>query len=115
MDVQVVIKALVLAVICFKHLEYREATSKRGNISKADLGRFNVTGLEEDKYVFKVPGLRNVAQTPPYLHDASAKELEDVVTIMSIYQLGRPLTAAETDAIVKFLRTLSGEYKGKAI
>jgi cytochrome c peroxidase len=84
-------------------------------VSKADFGRFNVTGSEADKFVFKVPSLRNVALTPPYFHDGSAKQLEDAVTIMSVYQLGRPLTISERDAIVKFLKTLSGEYKGKTL
>lgn len=89
--------------------------AQRGHITKADLGRLTVTNNEADKYVFKVPSLRNVALTPPYFHDGSAERLEDAVTIMSIYQLGRPLTASETEAIVKFLKTLSGEYKGKAL
>ena len=89
--------------------------AKRGKITKADLGRFNVTKNETDRHVFRVPSLRNVAQTPPYFHDGSAPRLEDAVTVMGIYQLGRPLTPSENDAIVKFLRTLSGEYKGKGL
>jgi cytochrome c peroxidase len=89
--------------------------AKRGNVTKADNGRFNVTNDESDRFVFKVPSLRNVALTAPYFHDGSAKRLEDAVTIMSIYQLGRPLTTAETAAIVKYLQTLTGEYKGKAL
>jgi cytochrome c peroxidase len=84
-------------------------------VSKADFGRFNVTGKETDKYVFKVPSLRNVALTAPYFHDGSAKQLEDAVMIMSFYQLGRPLSLDDRDAIVKFLKTLSGEYKGKSL
>jgi cytochrome c peroxidase len=87
----------------------------RGHTNKADLGRFNVTGDEKDKYVFKVPSLRNVALTGPYFHDGSAKTLEDAVKIMSTYQLGRSLTASDTKDIVKFLKTLTGEYKGKAL
>lgn len=47
--------------------------------------------------------------------NGSAAQLEDAVTIMTVYQLGRPLTASETEAIVKFLKSLSGEYKGKAL
>ena len=89
--------------------------AKRGHVTETDLGRFNVTNNEADKYVFKVPSLRNVALTAPYFHDGSAERLEDAVTIMSIYQLGRPLTAGETASIVQFLKTLSGEYKGKAL
>jgi cytochrome c peroxidase len=88
---------------------------KRGQVTKADLGRFNLTNNEADRYVFKVPSLRNVALTPPYFHDGSAEQLEDAVTIMSVYQLGRPLTASETEAIVKFLKTLTGEYQDKAL
>lgn len=87
----------------------------RGHVSQADLGRFNVTGDEADRYVFKVPSLRNVALTPPYFHDGSAKQLDEAVTIMSIYQLGHPLTNLERNAIVKFLKTLTGEYKGKTL
>lgn len=82
----------------------------RGNITRADLGRFNVTGQEVDRYVFKVPGLRNVARTFPYFHDGSAKTLEEAVTVMSKYQLGRKLSPDEIDLIVKFLKTLDGEY-----
>jgi cytochrome c peroxidase len=89
--------------------------AERGHVTKADLGRFNITNNEADRHVFKVPSLRNVALTPPYFHDGSAQQLEEAVTTMSIYQLGRPLTARETEAIVKFLKTLSGEYKGKAL
>lgn len=87
----------------------------RGHITRADWGRFNVTGDEADRYVFKVPSLRNVALTPPYFHDGSAKRLDEAVTVMSVYQLGHPLTTSERDAIVKFLISLSGEYKGKAL
>lgn len=89
--------------------------AKRGNVTKADYGRYNVTKNEGDKYVFKVPSLRNVALTAPYFHDGSAATLEEAVQIMSLYQLGRTLTQPETDAIVKFLKSLSGEYKGKAL
>ena len=89
--------------------------AERGQITKADLGRSNVTNNEADRYVFKVPSLRNIAVTAPYFHDGSAATLENAVAIMSRYQLGRALTPAETDMIAKFLKTLSGEYKGKAL
>ncbi len=89
--------------------------AKRGKINKSDLGRFNVTNKEADRYVFKVPSLRNVALTAPYFHDGNAPNLEEAVRVMSLYQLGRTLTPAETDVIVSFLKTLSGEYKGKAL
>ncbi len=56
--------------------------SDRGNVTKPDFGRFNVTKNEDDKFVFKVPMLRNVALTAPYFHDGTAKTLEDAVVIV---------------------------------
>jgi cytochrome c peroxidase len=87
----------------------------RGNVTKADFGRYNVTGKEEDRFTFKVPSLRNVALTGPYLHDGSAKTLERAVVVMGRYQLGRHIPPAEVDLIVKFLETLTGEYEGKPL
>ncbi|HLA94819.1 MAG TPA: cytochrome c peroxidase [Pyrinomonadaceae bacterium] len=82
----------------------------RGNITKADLGRYNVTHNDLDRHVFKVPGLRNVSRTFPYFHDGSALTLENAVGVMSKYQLGRQLSPQEVDSIVLFLKTLDGEY-----
>jgi cytochrome c peroxidase len=87
----------------------------RGHITEVDLGRFNITKLEQDRYFFKVPSLRNVAVTPPYLHDGSAATLEDAVQVMARYQLGKKLKVAEVAKIVAFLRTLTGEYSGKPL
>lgn len=87
----------------------------RGNITKADLGRFNVTGNEEDKFTFKVPGLRNVALTSPYFHDGSAKTLEEAVATMAKYQLDRELPPKDLEQIVVFLKSLTGEYNGKLL
>ena len=74
-----------------------------------DLGRFNVTGLDEDMYVFKVPSLRNVARTFPYLHDGSIQSLEEMVTLMGKHQLGKDLSREQVVSIVTFLHTLTGE------
>jgi cytochrome c peroxidase len=76
---------------------------------QSDLGRYNVTGRESDKYRFKVPGLRNVALTAPYLHDGSIETLEDAVRGMAHFQLGLELEEADVESIAAFLRTLSGE------
>ena len=84
----------------------------RGNVTQADYGRYNVTGDDDDLHVFKVPSLRNVELTAPYLHDGSAETLEAVVQIMAKYQLGRPLQVSEVDNIVAFLKTLTGELEG---
>ncbi len=87
----------------------------RGHLTETDLGRFNITKREQDRYFFKVPTLRNVAVTPPYLHDSSATTLTEAVQIMARYQLGQKLNEAEVDRIVAFLRTLTGEYSGKPL
>lgn len=81
----------------------------RGNITEADYGRYNVTHKEQDRFMFKVPSLRNVALTPPYFHDGSAQTLEDAVAVMAKYQLGRTLSAQDRQLIVAFLKSLTGE------
>jgi cytochrome c peroxidase len=80
----------------------------RGAVIEADYGRYNVTGREQDKFKFKVPSLRNVAQTAPYFHDGSAATLEEAVSIMIQYQLGRPIRSDQVHQLVAFLESLSG-------
>jgi cytochrome c peroxidase len=82
-----------------------------GKITDADMGRFNVTKKEEDRHMFKVPMLRNIAETAPYFHDGSVKTLEQAVKLMSKYQLGAELSNDEAKAIAAFLKTLTGKYK----
>lgn len=74
-----------------------------------DVGRFAVTGLEIDRHVFKVPSLRNVAQTAPYLHDGSIQTLEEMVPLMARYQLAKEVTPEQVADIIAFLHTLTGE------
>jgi cytochrome c peroxidase len=81
----------------------------RGNLTAADLGRYNLTKRDTDKFVFKVPSLRNVELTAPYFHDGSAATLETAVAIMFRYQLGRDAPPEDKALIVKFLKTLTGE------
>lgn len=83
--------------------------------NEADLGRFNVTKQDTDRHVFKVPTLRNVAVTAPYFHDGSAATLDEAVEVMFRYQLGRQAPRQDKELIVKFLQTLTGEYRGKPL
>ncbi|WP_444996987.1 cytochrome-c peroxidase [Aliikangiella sp. IMCC44359] len=73
------------------------------------VGRSAVTGKQVDKYVFKVPTLRNVELTYPYFHDGNVDTLEQAVDIMGEIQLGRKFTGDENSKIVAFLKTLTGE------
>jgi cytochrome c peroxidase len=81
----------------------------RGHVIEKDYGRYNVTHHEEDRYVFKVPSLRNVALTAPYFHDGSAGTLDQAVDVMAKYQLGRTLSSTERSQLVAFLKTLTGK------
>lgn len=87
----------------------------RGNVTETDLGRYLVTKDEEDRNVFKVPSLRNVAVTAPYFHDGSAKTLDEAVDVMFTFQLGRIPSAEDKVLIIKFLKTLTGEWEGKPL
>jgi cytochrome c peroxidase len=89
--------------------------AERGDINKHDFGKFNTTDRQRDKFVFKVPSLRNVAVTAPYLHDGSAKTLEDAINIMGKTQLGRTLTADEISLIKAFLNSLTGQHNNKIL
>ena len=77
-------------------------------LSPSDAGRYNVTGMEGDRHVFKVPSLRMVTRTAPYFHDGSAATLEEAVKTMARYQLGRRISKDDTALIIKFLETLVG-------
>jgi cytochrome c peroxidase len=76
---------------------------------KPDVGRFAVTRKEEDRYVFRVPMLRNVAKTAPYFHDGSVDRLDTAVRIMAKVQLGRTLDDAAVTSIISFLESLTGD------
>lgn len=73
-----------------------------------DLGRYEATRVETDKYFFKVPSLRNITETAPYLHDGSVGTLPEIVSKMAEYQLGRVLPEEDVNAIVTFLGSLKG-------
>ena len=88
-----------------------EYFKRRGNITDADMGRYNITGNEADRHSFKVPSLRMAALTAPYLHDGSAETLRDAVDAMFEFQLGREAPDADKEAIVAFIRTLAGEVE----
>jgi cytochrome c peroxidase len=80
-----------------------------------DAGRFLVTNVPRDEHVFRVPSLRNVALTAPYFHDGHARTLETAVATMGEAQLGRKLSEENIRSIVAFLRTLTGEYRGRLL
>lgn len=89
-----------------------------------DLGRETVTGFASDRYKFKVPSLRNIALTAPYMHDGRFGSLQSVLNFYAsgvqntqnldplLQQhptLGIPLNQQEKEAIIAFLKTLTDE------
>jgi cytochrome c peroxidase len=65
--------------------------------------------------ILRVPSLRNVATTPPYFHDGSTPTLDEAVRKMGAAQLDRILSDQQVEAIVAFLNTLTGTYRGAPV
>ena len=86
-----------------------EPYQKYTKSEKVDEGKFAVTKNDSDKFVFKVPVLRNVAMTAPYFHDGSVDKLADAVWIMGKIQLGKDLPKEQVQDIVAFLHALTGK------
>jgi cytochrome c peroxidase len=59
--------------------------------------------------------LRNIAQTAPYMHDATAPDLKTAVDIMGKYELGTTIKPKDNELIVAFLNSLTGEFQGKPL
>ena len=74
-----------------------------------DLGRFEFSKHPGEKHMWRVPPLRNIALTAPYFHNGSAKTLREAVTIMAKTQFNKEVTSEQTDFIVAFLNSLTGE------
>jgi cytochrome c peroxidase len=85
------------------------ASKGRGELLDVDRGRFAVTKKDEDMFVFRVPTLRNVALTAPYLHDGSVPTLDEAILLMGRHQLGREIPPADRQAIEAFLNSLTGK------
>lgn len=86
------------------HQNYWELTKSK----VIDEGKSVVSGVPEEKYVFKVPSLRNIEKTAPYFHDGSVADLNEAVTIMAKAQLNVELSDSEKSNIIAFLKSLTG-------
>lgn len=85
---------------------------------EVDEGRFAITGNASEKGCFKTPGLRNIEQSPPYMHDGSLANLEEVVEFYNRggdkkknrSKLIQPLHLSESqkEDLVEFLKSLTG-------
>jgi cytochrome c peroxidase len=75
-----------------------------------DTGRHSVTNDDNDKHMWRVPTLRNVALTAPYFHNGSVPTLDEAVRVMAKTQLNKDLSDAQTADLVAFLNALTGEF-----
>ena len=89
------------------YFEDRELTLKSG-LTDGDNGRWAQTGVERDRYRFKTPSLRNVALTWPYYHDGSVETLEEAVSKMARFQVGRTMPEDKVLKVKAFLEAQTG-------
>jgi cytochrome c peroxidase len=77
--------------------------------NQTDQGRADITHFPPDRMVFKVPSLKNIAQTGPYFHDGSTTSLETAIRLMGYHQLGIKLNDDDVNAIAEWMRSMTGE------
>ena len=80
---------------------------------KVDMGKYEDSKKDMDKFMFKVPSLRNIEKTGPYMHDGSLTNLNEVVKIMGKAELNKDITDEQAKSIVVFLNTLTGTLDSK--
>jgi len=95
--------------------QYQELGAAKPYPDTADPGREKVTKNEADRMVFKVPSLRNIAETKPYFHNGKVETLEQAVSRMGEYQLGKNLNEQQIGSIVTWLKTLTGNIPAEYI
>jgi cytochrome c peroxidase len=75
-----------------------------------DAGRLAQTANAADKNMWRVPTLRNLVYTAPYMHNGTVKTLDEAVRVMGKTQLNKDIAAGEVEDIVAFLEALTGEF-----
>lgn len=83
----------------------------------ADLGRYEITQIPEDRWKYRTPGLRNIALTAPYMHNGSLKTLEEVIQFYANGGIPNPgldplvkpipLSPSEVHDLTAFLKSLT--------
>lgn len=87
------------------HQDYWTAIGSK----QPDAGLFESSNKEEDKYQFRVSMLRNIEKTAPHFHDGSVASLHEAIRVMAKVQLDRELDDNQTQSIVAFLSSLTGD------
>lgn len=76
----------------------------------ADKGRYESTRDPADEHLWRVPQLRNLPYTAPYLHNGSVKTIPEMVRLMAAVQLGVTVSEAQVADVSAFLDSLTGEF-----
>lgn len=85
------------------------------NSDYIDKGRYDFTLDPKDKFVFKVPMLRNIEKTFPYMHDGSVKTMNEAIKIMALAETNISISDEDAKNIEEFFKTLTGEVPDHAI
>lgn len=106
---------------CHSGWNFTDHTFHDIGLDSSDEGRFNVSQEEQDRFAFKTPGLRNIGQRKPYMHNGSLGNLDAVLMHYVRGGIQRPtlskkmlpiaLNSSEVQALKAFLTTLDGEDK----
>ena len=103
---------------CHTSPNFTDSSFHNTGTNTVDPGHYEISGMDEDRNAFKTPGLRDIALTPPYMHNGSKRTLSEII---DYYNRGgdtldggnelQPLhlTAAEKADLLAFLLSLSGE------
>ena len=92
---------------------FEKLGKKNPYANQSDQGVYALSKDEEDRMVFKVASLRNVALTAPYFHDGRITTLPDAVRTMAKLQLNKKLKEQQVNDIVSFLKALSDKNREK--
>lgn len=87
----------------FTDLSYRDDGLPL-NPALHDIGRMRITGNREDSLKFRVPSLRNIMLTGPYMHDGRLNSLE---AVYDHYNTKNPLSTVERGLLTEFFKTLT--------
>jgi cytochrome c peroxidase len=88
---------------------------KHTNSENIDEGLSSISGDSTQKFMFKVPSLRNVEKTFPYYHDGSVEDLTEAINIMAVTQLNKEMTDEEIADVEAFLASLTGKVPNEAM
>ncbi|MCJ8347494.1 c-type cytochrome, partial [bacterium] len=112
-----------LCIICHNGANFTDGSFRSLGMEDGDKGLSNITKLESDVGKFKVPGLRNIAQSAPYMHDGSLKSLEEVIQFYNKGGGSAPhkarlvmplkLSDSEVSDLISFLSSLNQDMKVK--